>query len=52
MKRFDMHIHCGDQPVDPEKRLAQMDACGIYGGVLMSNTPRRASPTAMMQKPE
>ena len=34
MKRFDMHIHCSDQPIDPEKLLAQMDACGIYGGVL------------------
>ena len=33
MKRFDMHIHCGDQPVDPEKLLAQMDACGIYGSI-------------------
>lgn len=39
MKRFDMHIHCGDQPIDPEKLLAQMDACGIYGGVLFSHYP-------------
>jgi predicted TIM-barrel fold metal-dependent hydrolase len=44
MKRFDMHIHCGDQPVDPEKILAQMDACGIYGGVLMSQYPKESKP--------
>lgn len=39
MKRFDMHIHCGDRPIDPEKLLAQMDACGVYGGVLFSHYP-------------
>ena len=42
MKRFDMHIHCGDQPVDPEKLLAKMDACGIYGGVLFSQYPKES----------
>ena len=25
MKRFDMHIHCHSEPIDPEKLLAQMD---------------------------
>ena len=39
MKRFDMHIHCGDQPIDPEKLLAQMEQCGIYGGVVLSHYP-------------
>lgn len=42
MKRFDMHIHCGDQPVDPEKLLAKMDACGIFGGVLFSQYPKES----------
>ena len=37
--RFDMHIHCGDQPIDPAKLLEQMDRCGIYGGVLFSHYP-------------
>lgn len=40
MKRFDMHIHCHESPVDPEKLLQQMDACGIYGGVLFSHYPK------------
>ena len=38
--KFDMHIHCGDQPVDPDKFLAQMAACGISGGVLFSHYPQ------------
>ena len=42
MKRFDMHIHCADQFPDPEKLLAQMDACGIYGGILMSQYPKES----------
>ena len=44
MKRFDMHIHCHEAPVDPEKLLAQMDACGIYGGVLFSHYPKESKP--------
>lgn len=44
MKRFDMHIHCHEAPVDPEKLLAQMDACGIYGGVLFSHYPKESQP--------
>lgn len=40
MKRFDMHIHCHEKPVDPEKLLAKMEACGIYGGVLFSHYPK------------
>lgn len=44
MKRFDMHIHCHEAPVDPEKLLAQMDACGIYGGVLFSRYPKESQP--------
>ena len=40
MKHFDMHIHCHEKPVDPEKLLQQMDACGIYGGVLFSHYPK------------
>ena len=44
MKRFDMHIHCGTNPVDPEKLLQQMDACGIYGGVLLSHYPKESKP--------
>lgn len=38
--KIDMHIHCGDQPIDPKKLLAQMDACGISGGVLFSHYPK------------
>ena len=44
MKRFDVHIHCGDQRIDPEKLLAQMDACGISGGVLFSHYPNAYKP--------
>lgn len=44
MKRFDMHIHCHEAPVDPEKLLAQMDECGIYGGVLFSHYPKESQP--------
>lgn len=42
--KYDMHIHCWDQPVDPEKLLARMDACGIYGGVLFSHYPKESKP--------
>ena len=42
--RFDMHIHCWDKPVDPEALLRQMDACGIYGGVVMSHYPKESKP--------
>lgn len=44
MKRFDMHIHCNAVPVDPQKLLAQMDECGIYGGVLLSQYPKESKP--------
>jgi len=44
MKRFDMHIHCHEAPVDPEKLLAQMDECGIYGGILFSHYPKESKP--------
>jgi len=44
MKRFDMHIHCHEAPVDPEKLLARMDECGIYGGVLFSHYPKECKP--------
>ena len=44
MKRFDMHIHCGTKPVDPKKLMEQMDACGIYGGVLLSQYPKESKP--------
>lgn len=44
MKRFDMHIHCHESPVDPEKLLQQMDDCGIYGGVLFSHYPKECKP--------
>ena len=42
MKRFDMHIHCHEAPIDPEKLLQQMDECGIYGGVVMSHYPKES----------
>lgn len=38
--KFDMHIHCGSQPVDPEKLLKKMERCGISGGVLFSHYPK------------
>lgn len=44
MKRFDMHIHCHDKPVDPQKLLQQMASCGIYGGVVMSRYPKEYKP--------
>ena len=42
MKYFDMHIHCHEAPVDPEKLLRQMDQCGIYGGVVFSHYPKES----------
>lgn len=42
MKRFDMHIHCHSEPVDPQKLLAQMDKSGIYGAVLLSHYPKES----------
>ena len=42
--KFDMHIHCWDKPVDPEKLLQQMDQCGMYGGVVMSHYPKERKP--------
>ena len=42
MKRFDMHIHCHSEPVDPEKLLRQMDEGGIYGAVLLSHYPKES----------
>ena len=42
MKYFDMHIHCHEAPVDPKQLLQQMDACGIYGGVVMSHYPKES----------
>ena len=38
--KFDMHIHCGPETVDPTALLAQMDQCGIFGGVLLSHYPK------------
>lgn len=48
--KFDMHIHCGDQPIDPEKLLQQMQQCGIYGGVLFSHYPQGYKPDGWSAK--
>lgn len=44
MKRFDMHIHCWDKPVDPEKLLRQMGNGDIFGGVVFSYWPKEHRP--------
>lgn len=50
MKRFDMHIHCGNGPIDPEKLLQQMAQCGIYGGVVFSQRPKEHDPEGACAK--
>lgn len=50
MKRFDMHIHYGNAPIDPEKLLQQMAQCGIYGGVVFSQQPKEHDLEGMCAK--
>ena len=47
MKRFDMHIHCGNDPIDPAKLLEQMERAGIYGGVVFSQRPKEHDDSGM-----
>ena len=38
--KYDMHIHCWDKPVDPEKLLQKLSKCGMDGGVVFSYWPK------------
>ena len=38
--KFDMHIHCWDKPVVPEKLLENLSKCGMDGAVVFSYWPK------------
>lgn len=42
MRKYDMHIHARNTPVDSPKLIEQMEKAGIYGGCIFSNRPDRA----------
>lgn len=40
MKKFDMHVHSFNQPIDQAILLSNMEKAGIYGGCVFSNRPK------------
>ena len=45
--RFDMHIHCWSDPVDPQKLLGNLGKCGFDGGVVFSRYPAAYKPDGL-----